>query len=375
MSQDSENTKTKWYVGFFSKEKESIEYFYLEEVDKNKFKEEFDPVYDFEYMEDLKYCVVKNYIDFEDSIKELGSEHKKNIKNHSSTFIKVHQTNIQRTFLNLINSHKALLDHTMHTLSSRHGSESIQAIRLKKILSYYYDNNPGYKIFDNLRNYSQHRSMPPISILRQTPNEDNNGYLHIFLMKEVLKEDKKTRSKLKHELNSPHNFDFLSLSIDWIKEVLEIYEYFLDVFADNAREPALKILSYLYNAKTIMPSFDYELYLIADAGDITKSENNIKQQYSALPVTSCVSIINRLNSEDKTSRSKMIDDLVKNDEENAENEKMQIEKYGFSLTSEFKDLQIDTITLRALRQWFDSPPEEVDEEKRRRMIELFGAED
>ncbi|QOP41290.1 hypothetical protein [Sulfurimonas marina] len=329
----------KWFIGYLKQHDENhLKYTLIEEIDNKDFREKIKRVYDYEYLENLFLFIIKNFQDFQESIKNLDTDSKNNIDdNINNYYLQHHQIDIQRTFFNLINSYKLSIDHIKHTLSSYEDKEEQHYQFLSKIASFYYDTFAGYKIIENLRNYCQHRSLAPLEIIR-----DSEGNVKIFITKEALVEDKKIRNKIKSELDSDIPFNFIYLVIEWFEKIQEIYNYYFDLFAEYSKDEAEYLLSYFQPVKKEIDNNNLELYLLAG-----HDESHI-DQYSFLPTEIAIKIINRTKKEDFKNNiefiSTFVKDYIKEQEEN-ENFTKMLKEHGLKLP------EFDTITLSAINRY------------------------
>jgi len=332
----------KWFIGYLKKEKNNFRYILIEEIDKKDFREKIKRVYDYEYLENLLFFVFENFKDFQSSIKELDKESKNNLNDINNYYLQKHQVNIQRTFFNLINSHRLLIDHMKHTLSSYKDKKKDDYEFLSKITSLYYDTFAGYKIIDNLRNYCQHKSLAPLEIIR-----NSNGDIQILINKEALKEDKQIRKKIRLELDKDIPFNFAYLIKEWFEKIQEIYIYYFDLFAKYSQKNAKFLISYFSYIKEELDKKNIELYLIAGY-----DEKNI-DQYSFLPTKSALHIIDRTQNENFKKNIDFITNYVKNQREKDKERKDlndKLKEYGIELPK----IEIDTFTLSFLNRQIQS---------------------
>ena len=328
----------KWFIGYLNKiDKESLSYILIEEINKDDFRERIQRVYDYEYLENLFLFIIKNFEDFQKSLKELDIESKRNEEDINNYFLQNHQVNIQRTFFNLINSHRLLIDHMKHTLSSYKDKNQNDYDFLSGITSFYYDTSAGYKIIDNLRNYCQHKSLAPLELIR-----NSDGNIKIFINKDALRADKKIKNKIKLELDKDMPLDFIYLIKEWFENIQEIYNYYFDLFAKYSQKDAELLLSYFSSIENHLDKNNLELYIVAGY-----NKDNI-DQYSYLPTKNAIRIIERIQQENFSKNIDFISGFIeKQKKSKEENEKFKNEfkKYGLELP------EIDTLTLSAINKY------------------------
>lgn len=267
----------KWFIAHSNIHELNTEKFkIIEEIDRKVFRESIERVYDYEYLIKLKDFVKLNYKDFEVSIYSLVKD-SNNSKNMETKLLETHQTNIQRTFFNLVNSHRIITDHIKHNLSSYINKEHNDYKFISRIASHFYDDSQAYKIIDNLRNYCQHKNLIPIEIIRRP----NDGEIQIIINKEALREDNKLNKKLKVELDDKEYLFFIVLIEEWFNNINKIYEYYFDLFVKYSKNQAERLLKYNKNV-----NYESKLYLIGGF--------NIKSldQYAELPTQYAIEIIN-----------------------------------------------------------------------------------
>lgn len=328
----------KWFIGYLSKQdKNNYKYILINEINKDDFRKQINRVYDYEYLENLFIFIIKNFQDFQKSLEDLDKESKQNTGNINNYFLQNHQVNIQRTFFNLINSHRLLIDHMKHTLSSYDDKKQDDYDFLSGITSFYYDTFAGYKIIDNLRNYCQHKSLAPLELIRNT-----DGNIKIFINKDALREDKKIKNKIRLELDNDIPLDFIYLIKEWFDNIQEIYNYYFNLFAKYSEVNAKLLLSYFASIKDNLDKNNVELYLLAGY-----TKDNI-DQYSYLPTKSALKIIERIQQENFSENIDFIlnfcEKQKKSKEENDEF-KSEIKKYGFELP------EFDTLTLSLINKY------------------------
>ncbi|MDX9743667.1 MAG: hypothetical protein RBT59_07625 [Arcobacteraceae bacterium] len=328
----------KWFIGYLKKQdKENFKYILIDEINKDDFRKQINRVYDYEYLENLYMFIINNFKDFQKSIKDLDQESKNNTEDINNYFLQNHQVNIQRTFFNLINSHRLLIDHMKHTLSSYNNKNQNDYDFLSEITSFYYDTFAGYKIIDNLRNYCQHRSLAPLELIRSS-----DGNIKIFINKDALREDKKIKNKIKLELDKDIPLNFIYLIKEWFENIQEIYNYYFDLFAKYSKEDADLLLSHFSFIKNNLDKNNLELYLVAG---YTKDSID---QYSYLPTKSALRIIERIQQENFSKNIDFISNFTEKQKKNKEkNDKLKSEfkKYGLELP------EIDTLTLSSINRY------------------------
>jgi hypothetical protein len=328
----------KWFIGYLRKQdKENFKYILIDEINKDDFRKQINRVYDYEYLENLYMFIINNFKDFQKSIKDLDQESKNNTEDRNNYFLQNHQVNIQRTFFNLINSHRLLINHMKHTLSSYNNKNQNDYDFLSEITSFYYDTFAGYKIIDNLRNYCQHRNLAPLELIRSS-----DGNIKIFINKDALREDKKIKNKIKLELDKDIPLNFIYLIKEWFENIQEIYNYYFDLFAKYSKEDADLLLSHFSSIKNNLDINNLELYLVAGY-----SKDNI-DQYSYLPTKSALRIIERIQQENFSKNIDFISNFTekqKKDKEENDKLKSEFKKYGLELP------EIDTLTLSSINRY------------------------
>jgi len=110
---------------------------------------------------------------------------------------------LNRKLFNLLSACRLYLDHQRHSLSSRFGRDSQQYLAIKSVCRHQYDNRLGYRVMENLRNYTQHRGLPVRQISVKNKRIDyqdgNIGLLNTIVLNMDLRE-LENDNKFKKEL-------------------------------------------------------------------------------------------------------------------------------------------------------------------------------
>lgn len=116
-----------------------------------------------------------------------------------------HITN--RLLSNFMSSARLYIDQTCHAVSKLYGKNSNEKSQFEHYTNVEYDKSLGYRTFEALRNYSQHRGLPAHSISFSSKHEENeDGSLQIrnsvsfALNPKYLREDKKFKTSVLNQL-------------------------------------------------------------------------------------------------------------------------------------------------------------------------------
>lgn len=257
--------------------------YHVHDVNLQDFNNSIESLYDYEYVDSLLKMIIKNNEELEKYLTSLEMEKCEDIL--SGQRGKDVQSEIQRLFLNIVNSHRCLEDTVPHTFSrnKRKGEEKL----FKKLLSYHYDNRNGYKTFAILRNYTQHRSLIPISVVKLA-EQDGVAEIQIKIEKKVLGEDKKVRGKFRQEIESNEDLDFIKLFKCWVVSCNEIQQCILDIFSFIGLSESNRLMKYN------KPFRDLEGRLTLLSRD--KDSGQVSEYY--LPVGSAVEVFKRVFLDD-----------------------------------------------------------------------------
>lgn len=116
-----------------------------------------DKVAKYEYLENKINEVTLNFKDFNYFLSLRENEDSQ--KNRKLAFVQ-----INRLFLNFLNSWKIFIDFTEIFYKNIFGKSSNEVAELKIITSNLFDNNFTYRFFCKLRNYSEHQNYPIYAI-------------------------------------------------------------------------------------------------------------------------------------------------------------------------------------------------------------------
>lgn len=108
------------------------------------------------HIEEKVNIVIENYREFEMSLLDLTLKHVLYHDVNWSAFNE-NRNHINRKFANLLTACRIYLDHLMHHMSNIFGNSSKHIKEIEKAKSNQYDTELGYRIIDELRNYTQHR--------------------------------------------------------------------------------------------------------------------------------------------------------------------------------------------------------------------------
>lgn len=326
----------KCFVGYLKEKednKDMIDYFLIKEINLEKFREEINRVYDYEYLENMNLTLLYNLKDFHKSL-ELLQISSDNITNDIYLYqLKNEQVNIQRTFFNLINSYSLSIDHIKKILSSFMDKKNNHYKFISSLTSFYYDNSAGYRIIDVLRNYCQHKNSVPIEI-----HKNDKGGVLILINKEILEQDK-IKNKIRLELDRNIPFNFLYLVNEWSNNIKELYDNLFFLFAKYAKEQSLYLISLLQNIEEQLDRTKYpQLYIL-----FSDNKKNVYQSFP-LPVESALNIIQKTNEPDFNDKIEFISNYA----DESEKLKKEVEEWD----NELKKLpKLDTLSLSAINNF------------------------
>ncbi|MFM4743944.1 hypothetical protein [Aeromonas dhakensis] len=184
-----------------------------------------------------KYKYIGNYLFFHSLLISIRQNHKKliddlsdlqdlNFKTDKNTIL-AKKIRVQNSLLNLLNSHKFFIDILKRDYEK---TESKMYQRFKTIAAYHYDNDFNYRMFEVLRNYCQHTNTIPMDIF-----SDFEGMSYIFINKQEIGKDSKTKKKIEKEIESPLPIELNSIVEEWIDTASHLHELVLDYFAYKAK--------------------------------------------------------------------------------------------------------------------------------------------
>ncbi len=193
---------------------------------------------------DLYYCVQANMqellvsvIDF--ARRYLQVEYMDEAQMDAASF------NFSRRTLNLLGMFKSFLDHGKAALIRRYGASSPELASWERLQSEEYDASSAYRLFSNLRNYSQHVGMPPLHFsLSHAPDEDKVGVQLEFKAAELLSSYGSWSKDAKNDLrNGPQTIFLLEALQDWSVSFLRLASWIQNLRREAVLKSAEKIVS------------------------------------------------------------------------------------------------------------------------------------
>lgn len=168
----------------------------------------------------------------------------------SYTVNEIHKVN--RRLINLLTTCRLYIDSTKHDINLLFEGDTSQVESLKGQMSNEYDSNIGYRVFEALRNYVQHRSFP-IHNMGHTSTRVDKGS-GVFVKHTVaplidvaqLKENKGFKSSVLKELESLGEYvEIRPLLGQYMESLSRIHTFIRDLLAEKVAEWDATILSIL----------------------------------------------------------------------------------------------------------------------------------
>ncbi|MAG81333.1 MAG: hypothetical protein CMN89_14680 [Sutterellaceae bacterium] len=142
---------------------------------------------------------------------------------------------VNRYLANFMSSGKLYVDQTSHALSGFFGEKSIERSDFLISTNTEYDNCFGYRVFEALRNYSQHRGLPTHSLAFSAKREEEEGsatricnVVSFGLKPKSLREDGKFKRAILDELDAKVDKNgvvaLMPLARDYISGLARIHE-------------------------------------------------------------------------------------------------------------------------------------------------------
>ncbi|HHF3007100.1 hypothetical protein ABXV17_26385 [Vibrio harveyi] len=195
------------------------------------FNNTIESIYDFDYFESLVNIIEKNTDELERYL-EQSKSHKDLYENQYGLGL---QMEIQRLYLNLASSQRAFVDTLKKTISARGRKNDLEAF--KASLSKEYDTNLGYKMIDGLRNFSQHQTLLPITIIQ------SGSELRIKVERKVILDSKDISASLRSALEANTDIDLQDLILQWKESCKALHSTVRALFVDMALEASKKLIS------------------------------------------------------------------------------------------------------------------------------------
>lgn len=185
--------------------------------------------------------VLENYVEYEQELLHSSLDYMMfSGRDWSSSIDEIHTIN--RRLINLLTTCRLYIDQTKHDINSIFEDAS-QLESLKREMSREYDSNFGYRVFEALRNYVQHRSFPIHRMGHASKRiETESG---IFVKHTVapridvtrLKEDEKFKRSVLNELQGLGDYvDIKPLLRQYIESLARIHTFIRNLLADKVAE-------------------------------------------------------------------------------------------------------------------------------------------
>ena len=194
---------------------------------------------------------------------------------------------LSRLLLNLLSMFKSFIDHGHAALKRRFGENSIEVSEWKNRQSLEYDKSSAYRLFCNLRNYSQHVGMPPLSFSFSENSGQDGVSIEIYFDRDKLlssysKWSKDAKADLK---NGTGLISLLSAIDEWSACFRNLARWIMDIRRQQAVPSAELITSIRKN------------FSIGDEGRIAlmpipaNAANEIEFRFQWMPETQALNVI------------------------------------------------------------------------------------
>ncbi|QCA03513.1 hypothetical protein [Pantoea vagans] len=294
-----------------------------------------------------KYTYITNYLFFHSLLISIHKNHKKLIDDLSDlqdlTFntdkraILDKKTRVQNSLLNLLNSHKFFID----ILKREHEKTDEKMFRrFKTLAAYHYDNDFNYRMFEVLRNYCQHTNTIPMDIF-----SDFEGMSYIFINKQELGKDSKTKRKIKGEIESPLPIELNSIVVEWIDTASHLHELVLDYFAYKAKPVIDDYLGQL-EMNVLSIKSDPAVREILRSVEIKIIKKRVLLPVFPDPRLAINSIGERLETSEHVERCLRMKDIFLSNRE-SKNSKRRLIKLGI----DFEFPTLDTLFYKNINKW------------------------
>jgi hypothetical protein len=142
---------------------------------------------------------------------------------------------VNRYLANFMSSGKLYVDQTSHALSDLFGKKSAERSDFLTATNAEYDNCFGYRVFEALRNYSQHRGLPTHSLTFSSKHEEEEGnstrirnVVSFGLKPESLREDGKFKAAILEELDTKVDkngvVELMPLARDYVSGLARVHK-------------------------------------------------------------------------------------------------------------------------------------------------------
>lgn len=183
--------------------------------------------------------VLENYVEYEQELLNSSLDYMMFSGRDWSSFInEIHTVN--RRLINLLTTCRLYIDQTKHDINLIFEGDESQLESLKRQMSKEYDSNIGYRIFEALRNYVQHRSFPIHTMGHAARRvEKQSGVLIKYTVAPRidvarLKEDKKFNRSVLKELQSLGDYiEIKPLLARYIESLAQIHTFIRKLLADK----------------------------------------------------------------------------------------------------------------------------------------------
>lgn len=249
---------------------------------------------------------------------------------------------IQNKLLNLLNSHKRIIDilaknYKNHLLSKHYKRFCI-------INSWHYDNFFDYRMMEVIRNYCQHYDTLPI---RFFISHLQSGL--VLIDKNKISEDKKLKKKIQGEINSKHDIEFFSIIKDWIDIVTYLYDMILDFFAGKSLNTIADFNNEFNKNVTVLKEKDPAIRKAFKSIEIKMIKNDLFYfETEGDPRIYAEEITLRMKSDESKERTEKVIEFFK-DLKESKNVKRRFKKFNFDPNV----LVTDTLTYKKINLWIN----------------------
>ncbi len=198
---------------------------------------------------------------------------------------------LERSLFTCVNAYYQLIEHIKTSFPAKN---SAPHLGLKNALSFFIENNQGFKTFTKLRNYIQHSSNIPfyVSIL--------NGKSALLINEHVIDEDKRINYSFDKEISSGYRFDMLNLTYDFIEEASKVINYLFFIVSREVVSDVNAYITYFGNENV-----ESNKILMAHV-----KKTNDQDDYYPCPQRSVIELIRIYNSECHRELYDVIDEMV-----------------------------------------------------------------
>jgi len=199
-----------------------------------------------------KYDILlSNYAEFESEISQLAIDSLLDRNREYDDFFEM-MRRISLRLSNLLSSGRMYVDQIKHDVKSCvvDGDEALTQV--KKLLSAQYDTDPYYRFMEEVRNYSQHRSLP-VHLLSNNSSAEMEGKkkklfqhtLNIYAVKNQLVSDKKFKSRVLEGMDE--KIDLKKSVRRYVSALSEVHIKTRDYIASEVDKSELCLSKYMDN--------------------------------------------------------------------------------------------------------------------------------